>query len=950
MTPSPSPDPQRWQVLEELFYAASDMEAVDRVGFLHRACGDDSALCEEVQSLLASSGESTQFLRRPVVEAAQQLSSSTTLTGKRVGPYHVLQTIGEGGMGNVYLASRADETYDQKVAIKVVRGGFGQDPQMLRRFRTERQILANLNHPNIARLLDGGVTAEGLPYLVMDYVEGISIDDFCARNRLTTTGRLQLFQTVCAAVEYAHRNLIIHRDIKPANILVTPEGVPKLLDFGIAKLLDPETVDLTSAPTRATERVLTPEYASPEQVRGEPVTTAADVYGLGVLLYELLAGTRPFRVKTDNPFEVARVICEQIPPPPSAVSLDHPDFAPPDRRKLKGDLDNIVLMAMRKEPERRYASATALSADVRAYLNGQPLQARTDTWSYRSGRFIQRHKPAVAAAVIVMLALIGFSIGMGLLATRAARERQIAERESQFLAHMFEASTPDQARGETITARMLLDKGAQQIDRELPSEPEVRASLLGTIAGAYRSLGLFDQASSLARRSYDLANKTLGEKDSETQNDLELLAELSRDKGQYSEAEPILTKLAAIRRKTLGENNPLVARTLGELGECFYWEAKDDQAISILQQALAIDKRAGPDYGAGDRNYLALALERKGDFDEARQFLQESVDINRRNPGIYSQDYAISLSNLGSALIDRGDLSGAESKLRESLAIRRKILGPGHPDLIYSLNNLGYVLLERGDWQPAEPYIKEALDISLLRLGANHPRVATEMNNWARVLQAKGNYVEARKNFQQALDIVQHSNRPATWPAAQITANLGLLYFDWGNYPAAEKYARQALEMRRSLGGEQTPAFASSLIEVAEDRTFQNDPAGAEPLLRRALEVRRQRLPSGHPAIIMAEIRLGESLMAQDNAKEASPLLSDAVSSTRASPFPLPVWQLGEANSAYGVCLKALGRGREGDILLRESRASLISDPRPAFRTQASDRIRFRGNAKALQP
>jgi tetratricopeptide (TPR) repeat protein len=234
------------------------------------------------------------------------------------------------------------------------------------------------------------------------------------------------------------------------------------------------------------------------------------------------------------------------------------------------------------------------------------------------------------------------------------------------------------------------------------------------LPGAYRSLGLFDQASSLARRSYNLANKTLGEKDSETQNDLELLAELSRDKGQYSEAEPILTKLAAIRRKTLGENNPLVARTLGELGECFYWKAKDDQAISILRQALAIDRRAGPDYGAGDRNYLALALERKGDFDEARQLLQESVNINRRNPGIYSQDYAVSLSNLGSALIDRGDLSGAESKLRESLAIRRKILGPGHPDLIYSLNNLGYVLLERGDWKPAEPYIKEALDISLI--------------------------------------------------------------------------------------------------------------------------------------------------------------------------------------------------------------------------------------------
>jgi eukaryotic-like serine/threonine-protein kinase len=940
MTAASSPDPEHWHRLENLFYAASDMEQADRANFLDRTCGDDSALRREIEALLALADKSTRLLHQPVLEAARDISAVNPLIGKRVGRYQVLDVLGEGGMGEVYLAFRADETYEQKVAIKVVRGGFGQDSQMLRRFRAERQILANLNHPNIARLLDGGVTSEGLPYLAMEYVEGVSIDEFCRRNRLTTTARLQLFQTVCAAVEYAHHKLIIHRDIKPTNILVTGEGVPKLLDFGIAKLLDPAMAEMTPAPTRVTERVMTPEYASPEQVLGESITTMTDVYALGILLYELLAGKRPFRMKTDSPLEVARVICQQIPQPPSAASLANADSAPPDRHKLKGDLDNIVLMAIRKEPERRYPSVAALSSDVRAYLGGYPLRARTDTWSYRSGKFIQRHKAGVAAAAIVVLALIGFSIGMALLARRADRERQIAEREEQFLAGMFNAATPDEARGETITARIILDRGAQRIEHELSGEPQVRASLLGTIADAYRSLGLFEQAKSLAQRSYGLASKTFGDDNPETQHQLELLAELNRDEGRYSEAEPILAKLTTIRGKTFGENNPLVAQTLGELGECFYWEAKDDQAISTLRLALAIDRRNGPDFGADDRNYLALALERKGDFNEARQLLEESVDIFKRVKGVNSPSYATGLSNLGSALIDRGDLFGAEAKLRESLAIRRKILGPGHPDLVFSLNNLGYVLLERGDWEAAEPFIKEAMDINLARLGPANPRAAVQINNWARVLQAKGEYVRAHKYFQRALQILETTRTPITWPAAQVTANLGLLSFDMGDYVTAERYARQAMGMRETLGGDQTPAFARSMIEVAEDRVFQGDPAGAEPLLRRALAILRQRLWSGHPSITTAEVRLGEALLAENKANEAAPLLREAVLSARASPFPLSAWQVGEAESAYGACLRSLGQSREAEALLHESRRELVTDPRPVFRAEAPERLR----------
>jgi serine/threonine-protein kinase len=733
-----------------------------------------------------------------------------------------------------------------------------------------------------------------------------------------------LFRTVCGAVEYAHRNLVIHRDIKPANILVTPGGEPKLLDFGIARLLDPEFSG--AARTRASERLMTPEYASPEQVRGDSVTTAADVYALGVLLYELLAGVRPFRLKTESPIEIARAICEQTPQLPSVASPRA------EARRLRGDLDRIVMMAMRKEPERRYGSVEQFSADIEAYLEGYPLLARTDTWGYRSGTFIRRHKAGVAAAILFGCALTGFGIGMGVLAKRAERQKETAEREKQFLSDMFESVAPEVARGETITARTLLDRGAQRIDRELAGEPQVRGSLLETIAGAYRALGMFDRAEPLSARAVELDRRAFGERSPETVKAEELLAELYRDQGEYGQAESLLTKVLESKRAALGGTNPEVAAVMSELGECFYWQSKDDQALSLLRRTLAIDRANGPDYGAGTRNYLALALERKGDFDEARLLLAEAVDINRRVAGTNSPDYAVSLHNLGSALIDRGDLFGAETKLRAALAVRRAIFGPEHPDLSYSLNNLGYVLLERGEWRDAEPFLKEALAINEKQLGPHNPRLAGSINNWARVLQAKGDYASAEASYKRALDLLKETNASATWPAAQIIANLGLLHFDRGDYAGAERYADEAMELRRKLGGDGTPAFANSLIEAGDDRLFQGDAAGAERLYRNALDIRKRRLWAGHPSILSAEARLGRALVSEHKADDAEPLLREAAESAAHEPFRLPEWETAEIRGAYGECLKALGRVKEGDAMIKDSRAALKSDPRPAFR------------------
>ncbi len=883
---------------------------------------------KEVESLLAASERTLSDLQQPALEAAREIVAGPAITGKFVGPWQILETIGDGGMGRVYLARRADQAYEQKAAVKIMRSDFGGDPVMLQRFRIERQILAKLNHPNIARLLDGGVSAEGLPYLVMEHVEGVSIDAYCRQRELSVEERLRLFRTVCGAVEYAHRNLVIHRDIKPGNILVTPVGAPKLLDFGIARLLDPEFAG--EARTRASQLLMTPEYASPEQVRGEPVTTAADVYAMGVLLYELLSGARPFRAKTDNPLEIARLICDETPAPPSVAAKG------PEVRQLRGDLDRIVMMAIRKEPERRYASIEQFSADVEAYIEGYPLQARTATWSYKAGAFVRRHRAGVIAAALFALALAGFGIGMGVLAKRAYRQRETADRERQFLAGMFQAATPEVALGQTITARTLLDRAAGRIDRELGGEPEVRASLTETIAEAYRSLGLADQSLALAQKALRLETASRGANAPETLRTIELLGELYRDKGQYAQAEPLLERVIASRTAAFGPRSPQTAAVMAELGECYYWQAKDDQAISLLRKTLAIDRANGPDYGADTRNYLALTLERKGGFDEARELLQESADIFRRTKGPRSPDYAISLHNLGSALIDRGDLSGAEKMIREAADIRRAVLGTKHPDYVLSLNNLGYIDIEQGDWRKAEPLFKEALAIDRERIGADNPRIAALMNNEARVLEAKGAWQQADDEYNRALNLLRGANAEETWAAAAITANRGILRFDQGNYGAAEQFAQSALALRRKLGGAGTPAFADSLIEVAEDRAFAGDAASAEPLLRQALDIRRKMLWPGHPAIATAEVRLGEALIAEGKASEAEPLLRGALDAVRHEPFPLPAWQIAEAENAYGECLKVSGRGREGEAPAAQSLHALEADPRPAYRHGAA--------------
>lgn len=921
-----TPKSNRWLRIEYLFYAALELQD-GRAAFLDEACGGDDELRREVETLLHSSGQTIGFLQKPVLEAAKQIAAEETLSGKRIGAYQLLRVIGEGGMGKVYLAARADDLYQKQVAIKTVPVGLGQSQALLLRFGSERQILANLDHPNIARLLDGGVTQDGLPYLVMEYVNGVRLDDYCRMHKLSIHQRLELFCMVCAAVEYAHKNLVVHRDLKPANILVTAEGVPKLLDFGIAKLLDPHS---QLAQTITSERMMTPEYASPEQVRGDQISTSTDVYALGVLLYELLAGKRPFRLDPTNPLELAKMICEQDPESPSVLSAANPALAPDAARTLRGDLDNIVLMAMRKEPARRYMSVSALTNDVQAYLTGYPVHARTDTWKYRSGKFLRRHKAGATAAAIVVVALIGFSIGMGLLANRATCERLAAQRESQFLQGIFEAATPDRTRGQQITARELLDQGAKRVDRELAGDPDLHGTMLYHIGRAYMTLGLYDQVEPLLQRAYDLRRKSLGDGNTDVADALWAWADSIRLRAEYEKAEPLFRKALAIRRAKLGEHNVAVADSLASLGECLYLENKDAEAEPLLREALAADHELHSDSGAA--NYLALLLERKGSYPEALQLLRESADVRRQVYGQDSPDFALALHNLAGALIDAGDLTGAEATERQALELQRKILGDNHPDLGYALNNLGFLLMEKGDWQAAEPVLRENLELRRRTMGEKNAIFASALNNWGRVLQQKGDYDQAEAAFKQALATITQAAGPQSWAAAKIISNLGTLQFDRGDFAGAESYARQALDIDQNLGGEENPQAASALIDLAEARAFQHDPVRAEPLLRQALVIRRKEFSPAHPNVIAAQVRLGEVLTAEGKAPEAEPILRGALASARSAPFPLLLWQIAEVQSALGTCLVALNRAPEGEPLIKASQADLQKDPRPAFR------------------
>ncbi len=858
-------NPDRWYTIDRLFDEALDHAPGERAAFLRTRCGDDQALRRAVEALLNASAASGTLLDTPLEARALWQAFATeeapalapSLAGQRIGAYHLIEQIGRGGMGAVYRAERADGQFEQTVALKILRRGLDTE-DLLQRFLQERQVLASLHHPGIAALHDGGVTSEDRPYFVMEYVAGEPVDRYCDRHRLSVEDRLALFQTIGGAVQHAHRNLVVHRDLKPSNVLVTEEGQVKLLDFGIAKLLTGETGSGTAAPrTLAGERWMTPEYASPEQVKGEAATTASDVYQLGLVLYGLLTGRRPYHVEGKTPVEVERVVCERAPTRPSTVVTQAVPAAAETsqeaggrardtsteqlRRTLRGDLDTILLKALHKEPEQRYASAEAFVEDVRRYLRGLPIQARPDTLSYRTRKFVRRHRVGVAAAALVVLSLLGGLAGTTWQAQRAARQARLAaaeqakaEQVTAFLVDLFEASDPYTRTTDSLTVRTLLERGVQRVEQELAQQPHAQARMLDVMGQVYRRLGQYEQARVLLERALRVRRRLYGHAHPETASTMANLALLLRQAGDYDTAEALYREALAIQRAQLGENHPDVASTMEKLAGLLRRKGEHDAAEALFRQVLARRHRTlGEEHVriAASLNSLAILHHHMGELEEAEALSREALAIRRKLLGNGHPDVAASLNSLGALLMNERRFDEAEPLFREALAMRRKLFGPEHPSVALTLNNLALLLRERGDLEAAEPLFREALAMRRKLLDNEHPDVAFSLYTLAGLLAEKGDFEAAEAHFREALAVFR-----ATLPEGHSLISRTLL----------------------GLGG----------LHLA-----RREPEQAEPLLREGLRLHAAALGEAHWEVAEARGLLGRCLTALGRYGAAEPLL-----------------------------------------------------------------------------
>ncbi len=791
--------------------------------------------------------------------------------GRSFGSYRILNEVGHGGMGAVYLAVRDDDEFKKRVAIKLLRRGMATD-DLVRRFRNERQILASIDHPNIARLLDGGTTEEGLPYFLMEYVEGEPIDRYCDGHGLSVGERLELFRTVCAAVHFAHQNLVVHRDLKPGNILVTADGVVKLLDFGIAKLLRPELYSDRAGATRLEERLLTPDYASPEQARGETVTTASDVYSLGVLLYELLTGHLPYRLSGLSLHEVSRVIGEVDPRKPSTVIGEVEERTQADgtttkvtpelvsrtregrpdklQRRLAGDLDAIVMKAMRKEPQRRYGSAEQLSDDIRRHLDGLPVSARKGTFSYNAGKFVRRHRIGVAMAAAAIVSLIAFSAVLAVQSARLARARDRAQREaakaqavSTFLQETLASANPYEGQGRKVTVVEVLKAASDKLGRSFADQPEIGAALRHTMGNTYAGLGLLDEAEPWLRQALQMRQGILGRGHPDVAASMDDLAKVLMDKGENQAAERLAREALAMRRTLLGNQSVEVAESLNNLGRTLQEQGRDEAAEAQFRQSLA---------------------------------------IRRKLLGEESAEVAESLNNLASVLDDRGDLEGAGRMHRESLAIRLRVLGDRHPSVGASRNNLAYVLHMKGDLDAAERLYRESLTADRASLGDAHPHVATTLNNLGTLLQARGDLDGAEALLRESLAIRRKALGEEHPDVAQSLNNLGMLLDEKGDHESAESLHREALAMNRKLLGDEHPDVAIDLLNLARAIQAQGEFEKAEPLYLEALAMERKRLGAQHPLLSATLSNYGGCLTGMRRYRDAEEKLLEAFGMAKA--------------------------------------------------------------------
>jgi len=732
--------------------------------------------------------------------------------GTVVGRYHLLQKIGEGGMGEVWLAEQK-EPVRRRVALKLIKAGMSSR-EVIARFESERQALALMDHPAIAKVLDAGSTPQGTPYFVMEYVAGVPITTYCDNHRLSTPERLALFMRVCEGVQHAHQKAIIHRDLKPSNILVTEidgKAAPKIIDFGVAKALTQKLTADTMF-TRVGSLIGTPEYMSPEQAlsSGEDIDTRTDVYSLGIVFYELLAGMPPIELHKIAFDEFLRRLREDDPPKPStkfrtqdpATSTElarkrHTE-PPALAKQLQGDLDAITLKALEKERSRRYATPTELAADIERYLRNEPVLARSGNAVYRARKYLRRHRLAIAVAATVLVLLGSFAVVEAVQLRRIKRESEQRARVTEFMTNMFKVSNPSEARGSTITAREILDKASKEIDRGLAKDPEAQAQMMSVMGNVYEGLGLYPRAHPLLERAAEIRSQVLGPKNLETLRSKNDLAIILRDEDRSQESEKLARETLEMERRLLGPEHPDTLRSM---------------------------------------TTLAGAVSNQGRVAEAEKLGRETLEIQRRVLGPDHPDTLTSMNGLAVDLYKEGRLAEAEKLYRETLQIRRRVLGPDHPDTLLSMANLGGILIGLKRYPEAAKVYGEALEIERRVLGPEHPSTVNSMGMLAHVLISDGRYAEAEKLERQALEIQRRVLGPEDPLALYMMHDLANAVFREGHYAEGEKLLRETIEIQRRVLGPDSPRVALLLYDLGCMAALQGHSDEAFSLLDEAVKI-----------------------------------------------------------------------------------------------------------------
>jgi serine/threonine protein kinase/Tfp pilus assembly protein PilF len=891
------------------FLAIPTVQAEVKMNFPHDP--DEHTLPPSDDSTSSGSDAATSSAGSPETllpaDSSAPFPESSPSFPRTIGPYRLVRKLGEGGMGQVWLAEQT-APLQRLVAIKLVRAGI-TDNVLLDRFESERQALARMNHPAIAKVFDAGTTPDGTPYFVMEYVPGIPITLYCDQKRFSIPQRLELFIKVCAGVQHAHQKAIIHRDLKPANILVTEldgKPAPRIIDFGIAKAIaarDP----LATMFTRAGNFIGTPSYMSPEQADPDvrDVDTRSDVYSLAVILYELLTGTLPFdptQWRSEVVYEALKRLREQDPPPPSiqyarksttdrdtATQTAHLRSTDPQNlvSLLRGDLDWIAMKALEKDRARRYGTPSELTGDLLRYLNHEPVSARPASAAYRLQKYVRRHRLAVSVAGAGLVLLIAFAAMQAIQIRRitaerdrTARERDRANRISDFMTKMFKVSDPSEARGNSITAREVLDSASKDIDSGLAEDPELQARMMDIMGTVYDNLGLYPRAEALTRRSLDILRKSSGEENTESLRLENNLGNILYDEGHYAESEKLYRHAFESFRRQLGPENMRTLQTMDDLANAVYEQGRYTESEKLYRDALEISRRSlGPDHRETLIQYgnLANNLDAEGRYADAEALVREVLDARRRTLGPDHPETIRAMNDLAATLFLEGKYADAEALFRQTLDLRRRVEGPDHPETLLTIYNIAGAVQKQGRFAEAEKLYREALAAQTRVLGPENPDAVRTMTDLANTLADEGQFPSAIKLTKDALEMQRRTLGPEHPLTLQVLTDLGWTLHQAGQLAEAEKITREALAAQRRVLGPEHPATLSAQDNLANILQAEHRYTEAESLSRQTLEIRRRVLGLDHPDTAASAYNLACLAALQGHRDAAFTLLQEAI-------------------------------------------------------------------------